>query len=293
MEKYTPISVPSDLKDLDSNGILVCTYQKGRNAESYVDITYPYIILTLNITGMAHALYDMKDLRSHQNDLTVFLPGHIIRPLEHSEDYAQAWLLFDPSKFEDSELKFNMKDLQSISQAPMCHLSDWQADSLLAIIKAVDYIASRTEEELPNKHRLLEAQLSVAYELYISIRREQDNEWKKDRMGHVYLQFCDLVVAHYKQERNVNYYAEQLGYDPRYFSKIFGAYNNGISPLEWIQNYVATRAKHIMDDYPQQSVKETAFQLGFPTTGNFCRYFKRATGMTPMEYKEKSAIHTN
>ena len=108
-------------------------------------------------------------------------------------------------------------------------------------------------------------------------------------MGNIYLQFCDLVVTHYKKERNVNYYAELLGYDPRYFSKIFRVYSNGISPLTWIQQYVVTRAKHIMDEYPKQSIKETAIQLGFPTTGNFCRYFKHATGMTPQEYKERSA----
>lgn len=61
----------------------------------------------------------------------------------------------------------------------------------------------------------------------------------------------------------------------------------GISPLEWIQQYVATQAKRIMDTYPEQTVKETAYQLGFPTTANFCRYFKRATGVYPQEYKEK------
>lgn len=28
--------------------------------------------------------------------------------------------------------------------------------------------------------------------------------------------------------------------------------------------------------------------LGFPTTANFCRYFKRATGIYPQEYKNYS-----
>ena len=49
---------------------------------------------------------------------------------------------------------------------------------------------------------------------------------------------------------------------------------------------MATQAKRIMDAHPEQTVKETAYQLGFPTTANFCRYFKRATGIYPQEYKE-------
>ena len=258
----------------------------GKGALPNIDLVYPYIILSLNLCGSSHFLYDMKEIRARKNDLTVFLPGHIIRPLEHSEDYAHAWLFFDPSKFKDSELKFNPSDMELLSQSPICHLTDEQAENLLLLLGAINYIASRSEEDLPNKHRLLEQQLSVAYELYMSIRHEQDTEWNKDRMGHIYLTFCNLVVEHYKEERNVNYYAKLLGYDPRYFSKIFRAYNDGTSPLEWIQNYVTNQAKRMISEHPEQSIKEVSIQLGFPTTANFCRYFLRATGIYPLAYKD-------
>lgn len=79
-----------------------------------------------------------------------------------------------------------------------------------------------------------------------------------------------------------------LGYEPRYFSKLFRAYSNGISPHEWIQNYISTRAKRMMSEHPEQTVKEITFELGFPNTANFCRYFKKATGLTPQEYKQKN-----
>lgn len=31
---------------------------------------YPYIILTLNLSGLSHALYDMKDIREYNNGLS-------------------------------------------------------------------------------------------------------------------------------------------------------------------------------------------------------------------------------
>ena len=93
------------------------------------------------------------------------------------------------------------------------------------------------------------------------------------------------MVEHYKKNRNVNYYAGLLNNDARYFSKVFRQFSGGRSPLEWIQQYVAEQAKRIMDTDPKQSIKEIAFQLGFPSTSNFCRYFKRATGIYPQEYK--------
>jgi AraC-like DNA-binding protein len=286
MENYSTLRSLENRENVESNGIILCMKQEGIAVPPGIDMMYPYIILSLNLSGTSHCLYDMKDIRAQKNDLTFFLPGHIIRHLEPSEDYTQAWLLFDPSKFKDSELKFNPSDMELLSQSPICHLTDEQAENLLLLLGAINYIASRSEEELPNKHRLLEQQLSVAYELYMSIRHEQDTEWNKDRMGHIYLTFCNLVVEHHKEERNVNYYAKLLGYDPRYFSKIFRAYNDGTSPLEWIQNYVTNQAKRMISEHPEQSIKEVSIQLGFPTTANFCRYFKRATGIYPLAYKE-------
>ena len=113
-----------------------------------------------------------------------------------------------------------------------------------------------------------------------------DRQWAESRAATLYTQFCDLVVAHYKENRNVNFYARLMDYDPRYFSKMFRQYSNGLSPQEWIQQYVATQAKRIMDTNPGQLVKETAYELGFPDTANFCRYFKRATGIYPQAYKK-------
>jgi AraC-like DNA-binding protein len=96
-------------------------------------------------------------------------------------------------------------------------------------------------------------------------------------------------VEHYKENRNVNFYASMLNYDQQYFTKLFRKLSGGVSPLEWIQQYVVTQAKLLMDANPKQTVKETAYQLGFPTTANFCRYFKRATGIYPQAYKDREA----
>lgn len=288
MEKFSSLRHREHIQKMNTDGLLFAFEGNTLGGYKGVDLMYPYIILSLCLQGNASSLYDMQEIRIEKNDLTVVLPGHLLRPLDYSEDFSQAWMIFDPAKFTDSELKFNNSDLEHINQAPHCHLTDEQAKSLMNILGVVSYIVSRSENELPHRHHLLELQLTLAYNLYISIRREYDKKWASDRMAQLHLQFCNLVVAHYKEERNVNYYAEVLGYDPRYFSRIFRAYNKGMSPLEWIQQYIATQAKRLMSEHPNQTVKETAYQLGFPTTANFCRYFKRATGIYPKAFKELS-----
>ena len=157
----------------------------------------------------------------------------------------------------------------------------------MALNEILGAIASHDHHDLQLRQQMLLSHLAVGLEFINYYRREQDKEWARSRPAKLYTQFCDLVVEHYRENRNVNFYARQMGYDARYFSKVFRQYSNGLSPLEWIQQYVATQAKRIIDTYPEQTVKETASQLGFSTTANFCRYFKRATGIYPQEYKKR------
>ena len=55
--------------------------------------------------------------------------------------------------------------------------------------------------------------------------------------------------------------------------------------MDWIGEYVTSQAKQLIESNPKQTVKEIAYQLGFPSTAGFCRYFKRVTGIYPQEYK--------
>ena len=171
----------------------------------------------------------------------------------------------------------------------MCHLTNVQVMRLAALTEVLEAIASHDTTDLQLRQQMLQSHLAVGLEFINYYRREQDKEWAENRPAMIYKQFCDLVVEHYTENRNVQYYADLMDYDARYFSKVFRQYSNGMSPLEWIQQYVATQAKRIMDTYPEQTVKETAIQLGFSSTANFCRYFKRATGIYPMDYRERES----
>ena len=286
MEEHSPRSflTPEQLEKIQSDGVLTGVYH-GFGVYNGTNLMYPYMLMSLCLSGSCRFAYDLKEIRATKNNLILLFSGHMLTPLEYSDDYSQAWLIFDPAKFADSILKFDTKDLDFFDQSPLCHLTEEQAKMFLSNINVTEYIVSRPEAELSGKHRLIELQLTVAYLLYLSIRRKQgmtDENWQKN---HLYLQFCDLVVRHYKKERNVSYYAEQLGYGSKYFSKIFKEINNGITPLDWIGQYVTSQAKRLIDENPKRTVKEVAYRLGFSSSASFCRYFKRVTGIYPQEYK--------
>ncbi len=174
-------------------------------------------------------------------------------------------------------------------KSPSCQLTDVQAQRVKALAEVLSAIAQHDMNELMLRRQMLQIQLAIAYEFIHYYRREEDKRWgSKTKYMDVYNRFTDLVVEHYKENRNVKYYAALLDYDQQYFTNLFCKASGGVSPLEWIQQYVVTQAKLLMDANPKQTVKEVAYQLGFPTTANFCRYFKRVTGIYPQAYKQRN-----
>lgn len=274
------------IQSVEQNG--VCVEKEIHDSPiTGVDVLFPHVIVIMCMRGSARVMFDMQELPIEKNDFGVLLPGHVLRRIACSEDYAYSCLLISAEMYNELKTHIFSHDYDKFATVPKCHLTDVQAKRMMALNELLGAIASHDVYDLQLRRQMLLSQLAVGYEFINYYRREQDRQWAESRQAELYMQFCDLVVEHYRENRNVQYYAQLMNYDARYFSKVFRRYSNGLSPLEWIQQYVATQAKRIMDAHPQQTVKETAYQLGFPTTANFCRYFKRATGINPQEYKER------
>ena len=277
------------MQSVERNGVAV-EKEKHGFAIKGMEMVFPYLILTICLRGSARASYDLQEITFNVHDLAIIMPGHILHPISCSDDYTYVRLAVSSEMVRELPAHIFSHDYKKFNHAPICHLTGEQVKRLMAVTEVIYAIASHDPLDLQLRRQMLLAQLAVGYEFINYYRREQDRQYQTDTHTELYLRFCDLVVTHYKENRNVNYYADLLGYEPRYFSKVFRQMSNGISPLEWIGRYVATQAKRIMDTHPNQTVKEVAFQLGFPTTGNFCRYFKRVTGIYPQEYKNNRSV---
>ena len=275
------------LQSVEQNGVCVEKEVLGHSVTG-VDMVLPHVMILFCLRGTAHVMFDMQEFAIEKNDFGILMPGHFLRRISCSEDYTFACVLISAEMFKEVKAHAFSHDSDKFNYAPKCHLTDVQAKRMMALIELLEAIASHDTHDLQLRQQILLSHLAVGYEFINYYRREQDKQWAESRSAKLYTQFCDLVVKHYRENRNVNFYADLMGYAPRYFSKVFRQFSNGLSPLEWIQQYVATQAKLIMDAHPKQTVKETAYQLGFPTTANFCRYFKRATGIYPLEYKKRA-----
>lgn len=77
--------------------------------------------------------------------------------------------------------------------------------------------------------------------------------------------------------------AMRLNISYSWFRKVFKDYT-GYAPAKYLQELKLRKAKHLLVS-TSQSVKEISFLLGYQSTEYFFSFFKKHTGLTPLEYR--------
>ena len=101
-------------------------------------------------------------------------------------------------------------------------------------------------------------------------------------------QFNLLVDIHYKEKKQVSDYAEMLYKSPKTLANLFGTYNQK-SPLRIIHERIILEAKRLLY-FTDKSSKEISWDLGFEDVAHFSKLFKKVTGETPTDYKQKKPL---
>lgn len=94
-----------------------------------------------------------------------------------------------------------------------------------------------------------------------------------------------LVESEYKKSRDVNYYAALLNITPKYLTVIVRQIT-GQTPKRIIDHYTVLQLRLRLRN-SELSIKQIAWEFNFSDVSFFCRFFKRHTGMSPMEMREK------
>lgn len=116
----------------------------------------------------------------------------------------------------------------------------------------------------------------------------QDNDLPQQGRNHgqeTLHRFLSLVNEYAGWERTVKFYADQLSLSPNWLSNVVKA-TSGKTVMDWINIAVIQKAKLALS-YSDSPVYAIADELNFASESIFSRYFKRETGLTPVEFKKR------
>lgn len=123
--------------------------------------------------------------------------------------------------------------------------------------------------------------LALAESLIRTLGRDEAGAGGPVRDDQRLTRFRQLVELHYRQHRDLDFYAGALGLTRRTLSRLTAAHL-GCSPLDLIHRRLALEAQRLLR-YTNATATQVAGELGFDDPSYFSRFYLRMTGRRPGE----------
>lgn len=284
-DKDTSARLLHQLSDvIDERGTVFVDFSSSLivSNEEYIS---PYSVVALCHSGFVRSEYDLRPVEFRSHDIAVMRPGHIIKNIAMSDDY-RAQLIVTPISFLNTMrrqyMDHHLATHMSFDTHPCQHLDDEQyrqvcdAFSLMRTACNVDGVY-RDELISSTFHTLM---------VLLSTYRYEQLDAMQDAGRQLSLRFNEALIEHYRESREIGFYARMFNLSPKYFSTLIKQ-ETGYGAGEWIDRYVVLQAKALLRRMRSLSIQEITDRLGFSEQASFSRFFKRNTGISPKEYREK------
>jgi len=249
-------------------------------------LEYPHtldgIVFSICIKGKGRFRINMREYTVEPNMVLTIFPNAIIEPIEKSEDFFLETLFFSVDFISDLRLPPDFNILEKIQQAPCLHISEYEKLNLLKFHTFIVEQYNRQEHHYRQEIAkcLLFALIAEIGALYSTVESSSNDQTRAKKLTS---QFYTLLHKHYKVERNISFYADKMCLTPKYLTSLIKQVT-GKSILSWINDAIITTAKMELKA-SDKTVQQISEELNFSNSSFFCRFFKRYTGMTPIQYR--------
>ncbi|MDR2205121.1 MAG: AraC family transcriptional regulator [Flavobacteriaceae bacterium] len=193
--------------------------------------------------------------------------------------------------FEDEFLSTFFNDTQFTKHLSCFNLHDsppvleLTASEFLKLIELFQNIKIEILSFKKNDKHILRALL---YQTLIFLNRKfiavhpESNKNAENRYMH---RFIQLVETDCSQNRNVDYYAQQLYITSGHLNSLVKKHY-GISAKKYILNKMILEAKRLLQ-YTEMSIDQIANRLHYENANYFAKTFKQHTGFTPLNFRKQ------
>lgn len=214
----------------------------------------------------------------------IVLPGQITELIATNQDFSATYILMNEEFTNSLSIgnTFNLRNI--ITNTPYIQLDKRTQEALEGYLKMCRNLAINKQN--PHCEEILQL-LTRAYFLGLGYFIHQQNELNEqnDHSQRLCNEFIMLVETHYKEHRDLKYYADKMALTPKHISTTVKRASSK-SATEWIEKYVTLDAITQLTS-TNRSIKEIAYDLAFPSQSCFGKYFARVVGMSPSSYRSK------
>ncbi len=256
----------------------------GEAAGAHRDDHYIFFLLT-NGSGMLKV--DLKDIQLTAGQLYYILPSQIHYRIK--ADRAEGWFLAVDISLIPPDFRAVFENPPGI-QVP-CSLTPRELKQYSNLLDLLydEYIERRNDKYyLQIVHMLVQSFLALAASIYDPVETT-DN--KHTRSADLARQFKKLLAAHSHTIKSPSDYASKLNVSLGYLNETIKKVT-GSTVSYWIQQEVFNEAKRLLY-HSDDDIKQIAHQLGYADDSYFSRFFRKASGMSPVKFRMISRTAAN
>ncbi|MGN1263593.1 MAG: helix-turn-helix domain-containing protein [Prevotella sp.] len=284
MNTGIPVTNESGYKRLLEDGILI-TDNLSATPITKGSLCTKFILLALCTNGEAHYTIDTQEQTVKKNDVIIISERHVIDNYYASADISGICIVLTVKFFY--ETISNVSDISALflfsKNHPVVSISPKEADTFKSYVYMLkEKLADNDNHYRPELARTLI--LAMFYDMSNVIYRvQQQHSTRQTRADAIFTQFIHMVEEHFKQERRVGWYAQQMCITPKYLSEMVKHVSKR-TPNEWIDRYVTLEMRLLLRN-SSMSIKEIAIEMNFPNQSFLGKYFKEHVGVSPSEYR--------
>ena len=243
-----------------------------------------YMLISMVEQGNIHGKADLLSFQATAPSLVFLFPNELIEYQEASDDLLIKVIVMSKTYSKSLQTNESFSAFFRLKDNPIVELNQNELD----IVKSFYHLlATINDSENDGKHRAIEQLFLTFFHLVSNMEGyKKAINVEKTMYEKVFERFHAEIVAHYKDSREVKYYADKLCMAPKYMAKIIKGIS-GKPATQWINEYVILEAKSLLLSNYDKTLLEISEELGFPNQSFFTQFFKKQTGMTPSKFKEK------
>lgn len=224
-----------------------------------------------------------------KNDLVTILPLQSVSVREVSPDFSMTFFKIDKTMFLDT-----MSSLGKITpdfffymrKNFQIRLNRSEVLRFLGFCRVIDFRNS-SDDPAFRRETILHLLHIYYWDFYVhfqkTVNRGADLVPLNSNKESIAFRFAMLVYEHYKNHKEMAFYADKLCITSQYLTRTIQEVN-GQSARELLADHVVLEVKALLRD-ANLEIKDIVRQTGFSNQSSLSRFFRRYTGMSPTEYR--------
>lgn len=238
--------------------------------------------------GSATFSLNYRDHTVGKDDMLLFWPSLLVSLTRQSPDFVALHLLCERSLFErllatdPAYRQYSLFFFQA--QSPILHLPDNLAQTLADDLRQ---LSRHIVTPGPYQGTMLQHLLHVVLlQVLGPIAHRTDTVAPLSHPEQLFQQFITLLIRHYKQEHYIEFYARSLSISPSYLSRIIRQTTHKTATY-FINGLLHAEACRLLR-HTDRTIQAIADELNFSDQSAFGKFFKANTGLSPLQYRNRS-----